>query len=201
MKLYYKAGACSLTSHIVLREAGMAFEIEAVDLATKKTESGADYLAINPKGYIPALVLDDGTVLTEGVAIVLNIAARAPDRKLAPPAGTPAYFKLVEWLVFIATEVHKSAGGMFNPNIPAEAKTVFKGLLTRRLDYLDKALVKGPYLLGGDFSVADAYLFNVFMWMPRLGFDPAAWPNLAAHNARVGERPAVQAALKAEKLI
>lgn len=201
MKLYYKAGACSLSPHIALREAGLPFELEAVDLPTKKTETGGDFLAINPKGYIPALVLDDGRVLTEGVAIVLAIAAMAPDRMLAPPAGSPGYFKLVEWLIYIATEMHKGAGGLFNPTIPEEAKTVLRGLLTRRLDYADKALDQGPYLLGDAYSVADGYLFTVVSWLPRLGFDPAAWPNLAAHTARMRTRPAVQAALAAEKLV
>jgi len=201
MKLYYKAGACSLSPHIALREAGLAFEIEAVDLPTKKTASGGDFLAINPKGYIPALALDDGSVLTEGVAVVLAIAAMVPDKKLAPPAGTPAYFKLVEWLIFIATEMHKSAGGLFNPAIPEAAKTVLKGLLTRRLDYADKTLGQGPYLLGDGFSVADGYLFTVVSWLPHLGFDPATWPNLAAHSARMAARPGVQAALKAEGLM
>ena len=201
MKLYYKAGACSLSPHIALAEAGLDFEIEAVDLPTKKTAGGADFLAINPKGYIPALVLDDGSVLTEGVAIVLKIAALAPDRHLAPAAGTPGYFKLVEWLVFIATEMHKSAGGMFNPSMPAEGKAMLKGLLTRRLDYIDKTLGQGPYLLGDGISVADFYLFTVTSWLPRIGFDLAAWPDLAAHFARVKERPAVQATMKAEGLI
>ena len=201
MKLYYKAGACSLSPHIALREAELAFEIEAVDLPTKKTETGADFLAINPKGYIPALVLDDGTVLTEGVAIVLNIAAMAPDKMLAPPAGSPGYFKLVEWLIFIATELHKSAGSLFNPAMPEEGKTMIKGLLTRRLDYVDQTLGQGPYLLGDNVGIADFYLFNVFSWLPRVGLDTAAWPNLVAHSTRIGARPAVQAALKAEKLI
>ncbi len=201
MKLYYKAGACSLSPHIALREAGLAFDLEAVDLPTKTTESGGDFLAINPKGYVPALVLDDGTVLTEGAAIVLRIAALAPDKELAPPAGTPGYFKLVEWLVFIATEMHKSCGGLFNPAMPAEGKTMIKGLLTRRLDYVDQALGKGPYLLGDSVSVADFYLFTVASWLPRIGFDLATWPNLAAHSAHIRERPAVQATLAAEKLV
>jgi glutathione S-transferase len=201
MKLYYKAGACSLTPHIVLREAGLPFEIEAVDMPTKTTETGVDFFTINPKGYIPALVLDDGSVLTEGVAIILALAAMAPDKKLAPAPGTPAYGKLVEWLVFIATEIHKTAGGQFNPAMPEEFKTVLKALLAKRLDYADKALAAAPYLLGETVSIADFYLFNVFLWLPRLNIDTSAWPHIVAHSDRIRQRPAVQAALKAEKLI
>ncbi|CAA7616159.1 glutathionine S-transferase [Candidatus Terasakiella magnetica] len=201
MKLYYKAGACSLSPHIALREAGIAFEMEAVDLPTKKTETGIDFLTINPKGYIPALVLDDGTVLTEGVSIVLYIASLVPEKKLAPAAGSMGYAKLVEWLIFIATEMHKSAGGLFNPAFPDEAKTVIKGLLTRRLDFADKALGAGPFLMGETFTVADGYLFTVLLWLPRLGIELAPWPHLAAFFARVLQRPTVQAAMTAEKLI
>ncbi len=201
MKLYYKAGACSLASHIALREAGVAVELEAVDLVTKKTAGGADFLAVNPKGYIPALVQDDGTVLTEGVAIMLYVAGLAPDKALAPKPGTADYIKLVEWLVFIATELHKLSGAQFSPVITDESKAVTKAILLRRLDYANEALGKGPYLLGETFTIADGYLFTVCSWQPRIGHDLAKWPNLAAHNARVASRPAVQAALKAEGLI
>lgn len=200
MKLYYKAGACSLASHIALAESGLAFDIEAVDLPTKKTAGGADFLAVNSKGYIPALALDDGRVLTEGVSILLWIAAQVPAKALAAAAGTADYVRQVEWLIFIATELHKPTGGLFNPAYPDEAKAVSKTILTRRLDWADKALGAGPYLLGDGFTVADGYLFTVFSWLPRVAIDQAQWPNLAAHSARVKARPAVQAALKAEGL-
>jgi len=201
MKLYYKAGACSLASHIALIEAGFDFTVEAVDLTTKKTESGADFLAINPKGYIPALVLDDGQVLTEGVAILLYLASQAPDLSLAPAEGTPDYLRLVEWLVFVATELHKPVGGLFNPAIPAEVKDLAKVTLRRRFDYAEQALAKSPYLIGRSPSVADFYLFTVVSWLPRVGIDLSAWPSLAAHSARVAALPSVQEALKAEKLL
>ncbi|RAU22045.1 glutathione transferase GstA [Paramagnetospirillum kuznetsovii] len=201
MKLYYKQGACSLSTHIALHESGLAFDIEAVDLVAKKTESGADFLAINPKGYIPALVLDDGTTLTEGVAIALAIAAMAPNKNLAPAASTPQYLKLVEWMIFIATELHKTTGAQFNPAMPDEGKAALKTVLVRRLDYADKAVGNGPFVMGETFTVADGYLFTVFSWLPRIGMDVSAWPNLVAHSARVKARPGVQAALKAEKLI
>jgi len=201
MKLYYKAGACSLASHIALIEAGFDFTIEAVDLATKKTESGADFLTVNPKGYIPALVLDDGQVLTEGVAILLYLASQAPDLSLAPAEGTPDYLRLVEWLVFIATELHKPVAGLFNPALPDAAKDLSKATLARRFGFAEQALAKGPYLLGQTPNVADFYLFTVVSWLPRVGIDASAWPALAAHSARVAALDSVQAALKAEKLI
>jgi glutathione S-transferase len=201
MKLYYKAGACSLASHIALEEAGVAYAVEAVDLVAKKTESGGDFLAVNPKGYIPALMMDDGAVLTEGVAILLRIAALAPEKGLAPPVGTAEYMKLLEWLVFIATELHKPAGTQFNPAMPEEGRAVLRTVLARRLDYMDKALGKGPFLLGERVTVADFYLFTVFSWLPRLKIDTAAWPHVAAHSARIAARPATQAVLKAEGLV
>jgi len=201
MKLYYKPGACSLASHIALIEGGFDFTVEAVDLATKKTESGADFLAINPKGYIPALVLDDGQVLTEGVAILLYLASQAPDLSLSPAEGTPDYLRLVEWLVFIATELHKPTAGLFNPAIPDAIKDLSKVTLRRRLDFADQAVSKSPYLVGGNASVADFYLFTVLSWLPRVGLDLAGWPSLVAHSARVAALPSVHEALKAEKLL
>lgn len=201
MKLYYKAGACSLASHIALIEAGFDFTVEAVDLATKKTESGADFLAINPKGYIPALALDDGQVLTEGVAILLYLASQAPDLSLAPAEGTPDYLRLVEWLVFIATELHKPVAGLFNPAIPAEVKDLAKVTLRRRFDFAEQALAKSPYLIGRTPNVADFYLFTVVSWLPRVGIDLSSWPALAAHSARVAALPSVREAMTAEKLL
>lgn len=201
MKLYYKPGACSLASHIALEEAGLAHTLEAVDLVAKKTEGGDDFLAINPKGYVPALMMDDGAVLTEGVAILLRIAGMAPEKGLAPPPTGAEHMKLLEWLIFIATELHKPAGAQFNPAMPDEGKAALRAVLTRRLDYMDKALGKGPFVMGERVTVADFYLFTVLSWLPRLKIDPAAWPHLAAHSERLKARPAVQAALRAEGLI
>ncbi|MBI3444770.1 MAG: glutathione transferase GstA [Magnetospirillum sp.] len=200
MKLYYKAGACSMASHLALEESGLIYAIEAVDLVSKKTESGIDFQSINPKGYIPALVLDDGAVLTEGVAILLRIAALAPDKELAPAMGSINYMSLVEWLVFIATELHKPAGMQFNPAMPADGKTALKTILTRRLDYAEKTLGTGPFLMGKSLSVADFYLFTVFSWLGRLGIDTGAWPHLIAHFERIKARPATQAVFLAEGL-
>lgn len=199
MKLYYKAGACSLSPHIVLCEAGLAHELEAVDLGTKKTASGLDFRAVSPKGYVPALALDDGSVLTEGIAIVLHLAALAPDAKLAPAPGTPAYLRLIEWLAFISTELHKSLGMLFNPEMPDKGRELIKARLAQRFDWLAGQM--GPtYLTGDDFSVADAYLFTVLNWPRHVGIDMSAWPIFAAYSARVAARPAVRAALVAEGL-
>jgi len=201
MKLYYKAGACSLAPHIALCEAGLPFEIEAVDLVTKVTASGADFKAINPKGYIPALVRDDGEILTEGVAISLYIASLVPHKSLAPAAD---YFRVVEWLVFTSTELHKTSGMIFRPTTPEDFKPVLRDLLKSRYDLVEAKLTAaaaGPYLLGEDFTVADAYLFTVVNWAPRLGLDTAAWPALTAYMGRVRQRPAVQAAMTAEGLL
>ena len=200
MKLYYTPGACSLASHIALREAGLPFDLETVDLGSKKTSGGADFLAINSKGYIPALRLDSGAVLTEGVSIMLWAAAQAPAKGLAPAAGSADDTQLMEWMIFIATELHKAAGGLFNPAYPEETKAIMKANLARRLDWADKALGAGPYLLGNTFTVADGYLFTVFSWLPHLGIDQAKWSNLSSHFARIKARPAVAAALTAEGL-
>ncbi|MFD2234615.1 glutathione transferase GstA [Phaeospirillum tilakii] len=201
MKLYYKAGACSLAAHITLIAAGLEFSAEAVDLKTKVTEGGDDFLKINPKGYVPALKGDDGTVLTEGGAILLYLAAQAPQAGLAPLPADPLYPRLVEWLVFIATELHKGCVGLFNPAYPPEAKEAIKAQLQRRFAYTDQAIGAGPYLLGARAGVADFYLFTVLSWLPRVGITLTEWPALAAHYDRVRALPAVQAALRAEKLI
>ncbi|MFV3128666.1 glutathione transferase GstA [Niveispirillum sp. KHB5.9] len=202
MKLYYKAGACSLASHIALREAGFAPEIEAVDLPTHRTAGGADYYAINPKGYIPALVLDGGEVLTEGVAIMQYVADQKPEAGLAPPAGTLGRARLQEALNFIATELHKSYSPLFNPATDAAGKERALAHLKRRLDLTESFLADGrDFLLGADFSVADGYLFTVLGWAGHVGLDLAAWPKLSALRARVAARPAVQATLKAEGVV
>jgi glutathione S-transferase len=200
MKLYYSPGACSLSPHIALAEAGLAYNVEKVDLKTKKTESGADFFAINPAGYVPALVLDNGEVLTEGPAIVQYIADLAPTKKLAPPAGSFERVRLQEVLNFISTELHKSFSPLFNPATPEDWKTVVRGLIGRRLDVVEQKLADRDYLMG-EFSVADGYLFTVLGWGRMVGVDVAARPLLAAYLARVMARPAVQQAMKEEGLI
>lgn len=201
MKLYYSPGACSLASHIALREAGAAFDLERVDLKQKKTEHDADFTAINPKGYVPTLALDDGEVLTEGAAILQYIADQHPAAGLAPAAGTLARARLQEQLTFVAAEVHKAFGPLFNPAATDAEKEVAKSRLGLRLGFLDKLLSDGrSYLLGESFSVADAYLFTVASWTKHFGIDLATWPKVAALCQRVAGRAAVQAALKAEGL-
>ncbi|MGO2158086.1 MAG: glutathione transferase GstA, partial [Serratia proteamaculans] len=195
MKLFYKAGACSLSPHIVLREAGLDFTAEKVDLALKKTESGADYLAINPKGQVPALLLDDGSLLTEGVAIVQYLADRVPDRGLIPAAGTLSRYHAIEWLNYIATELHKGFSPLFNPKTPDEYKTIAREKLDKQFDYLDSVLAKQHFLLGNKFSVADAYLFTVMRWAIALQFDIKKRTQLSAYFDRVAARPAVDATL------
>jgi len=197
MKLYYSPGACSLSPHIVLREAGLAFDAEAVDLGAKKTESGADYKAINPKGAVPALQLDNGQVLTEGSAIVQYIADQKPATKLAPAAGTLERYRLQEWLNYIASEIHKGFSPLFNPKATDEWKQVVKDNLAAKFDYLSKQLQGKDYLMGA-FSVADAYLFTILGWSKHLNIDLAKWPVLSQYVERVGARPAVKAALEAE---
>ena len=199
MKLFLKPGACSLSPHIILEEAGLSYETEVVDLAKKVTASGADYLAINPKGYVPALQLDSGEVLTEGPAIVQYLADLVPAKNLAPANGTLARYQLQSWLTFIGTEIHKNYSPFFNPAAPAEMKAIARANLERQLAYVNEQLAGQDYLMG-TFSVADAYLFTVVNWSRFVKLDVATWPNLAAFMARVAARPAVQAALKAEGL-
>ena len=201
MKLFYSPGACSLSPHIALAEAGLAYTTEKVDLKTKKTESGADYFAINPAGYVPALVLDNGEALTEGPAIVQYIADLAPAKKLAPPAGSFERVRLQEVLNFISTEVHKSFSPLFNPAAPEEWKAVTRDLIGRRLDVVEQKLAGRDYLMG-DFSVADGYLFTVLGWGRLVGVDVKEnRPRIAAYIDRVKARPGVQQAMKEEGLI
>jgi glutathione S-transferase len=200
MKLHYSPGACSLSPHIALREAGIAFEAEKVDLGSKKTESGADFKAINPKGYVPALKLDDGQVLTKGPAIVQYIADLKPGSKLAPASGTPARYRLQEWLNYITSELHKSVGSLFNSKMPKEWQDQVKEGIAGRVDFLSKQLEGKSFLTGDTFTVADGYLYTILTWTSHLGIDLAKWPTLKAYLERVGQRPAVQAALKAEGL-
>jgi len=197
MKLYFSPGTCSLHPQIVLREAGLPFELVRVDLRAHKTKDGADYNAVNPKGYVPALELDDGGILTEGAVIDQYIAEQKPEAKLIPPAGTMDRYHVLEWMNFIATEIHKAFGPLFGGS--DEAKELARAKVSRRLDYAALALEARPYLVGDTFGVADAYLFNVLTWTRFTGIDLARWPALQAFFARIRERPAVQAALAAER--
>lgn len=201
MKLFIKPGACSLSPHIVLEELGLPYETEVVDLKTKQLASGGDYLAINPKGYVPALLLDGQDLLTEGPAIVQYLADLAPEKYLAPANGTMARYKMQSWLTFIGTELHKSCSPFFNPAAPDGWKDIAKANLERRLAYTNAHLADHDYLMGTDFTVADAYLFTVLNWMRPMKMDLAQWPHIQAYQARVAARPAVQRALKAEGLI
>jgi len=198
MKLYYTPGACSQSPHIVLREVGAEFTLEKVDLKNKTTEHGEDFLQVNPKGYVPALELEPGTVLTEGPAIVLYLANKYPAAKLAPPAGSLERYQLQSWLAFINSEVHKAFGPLFNPVMPDEAKAISKQQIGKRFDYLQKHLSKQDCIMPSGFSVADAYLFVISGWSNNMGIDLQQWPAMAAYRQRIGERPAVKAALAAE---
>ena len=201
MKLFLKPGACSLASHIVLEELGRPYETEAVDLAKKVTASGADFWAINPKGYVPALLLDDGDLLTEGPAILQYLADQAPELNLAPANGSKARYQLQSWLTFIGTEVHKNFSPFFNPAATPEMKELARANLQRRLGYVNDQLADRDFLMGDTFSVADAYLFTVVGWAKFVQLDLSAWPHLIAFQGRVAARPATQRALKAEGLI
>jgi glutathione S-transferase len=201
MKLYYSPGACSLSPHIVASEAGIPIELEKVDLAKHKTEGGQDYLTINPKGYVPALRLDDGSLLTEGPAIVQYLADQKPATGLAPAAGTIDRYRLQEWLTFIGTELHKSFGALFNPASSDDAKTTSKAAITKRLVYLNDQLANKQFLLGSNFTVADAYAFTIVNWTNFVGIDLKPYPNIVAYMSRVGGRPKVHEALKAEGLM
>ncbi|NDU85108.1 MAG: glutathione transferase GstA [Ferrovum sp.] len=201
MKLYYSPGACSLSPHIVLHECGLPFDIEKVDLATKLTSVGQDFRQINPKGYVPALILDNGHMLTEGPAIIQYVADLVPHKNLAPSAGSLERYQLQEWLNYLSTEIHKGFTPLFFPTVPQETKESARKLLTKRIGFVATALAGRDYLMGPSFSVADAYLFTVLSWAPHVGFDLSPWPVLQTYQKRVGNRPAVQATLKAEGLM
>jgi glutathione S-transferase len=200
VKLFYSPGACSLSPHIVLREVGLPYQLEKVDIRTHTTADGADYYGINPKGYVPALQLDDGRILTEGPAIVQYLADRKPDAKVAPAPGTFERSQLQEWLNYIGTEVHKTFGLLFNPNLPADFREVTLGNLGKKFDYLSKELTGRKFLLGDAFSVADAYLYTILRWTDRFKIDLAKWPLLQNYMARIAARPAVKASLQEEGL-
>ncbi len=201
MKLYYSPGACSLSPHIALHEAGLAFEAVPAPTKTHQLPDGTDYYTINPLGYVPLLELDSGERLREGPAIVQYIADQVPQKKLAPANGTLERYRLQEWLTFIGTEVHKGFSPLFNPATPDEFKAATKTKLSQRLAWVDGQLAGKQYLMGDTFTVADGYLFTVTNWAPRVGVDITGLANLMAYRERVGARPAVQAAMKAEGLI
>ena len=200
MKLYFSPGACSLHPHIALREAGIPFELVRVDLrAHKLAHAGDDYYGVNPKGYVPLLELDDGTRLSEGAVIDQYVADQKPDAGLIPRAGTMERYRAQEWLNFIATELHKQFTPLFSPTTPDDIKTQQRDKIGARFDLISKTLSKTPYLLGEHFTVPDAYLFNMLRWTEFTGIDRSKWPALVAFFERVGDRPAVKAALESEK--
>ena len=200
MKLYFSPGACSLSPHIVAREAGLEIVLDKVDMRSKKLSGDRDYLAINPKGYVPAIELDDGQVLTEGPAIVQYLADKNPGAGLAPPNGTLERYRLQEMLGFINSEIHKTYSPLFNKATPPEVRAEREAYLRKRYAIVEKALTGKSYLFGEAFSVADAYLFTVTNWSKAVNVDLAEFPNVLAFQKRVAERPAVQAAMKAEGL-
>lgn len=201
MKLFYAPGACSMAPHIVLRELGKKFDLEKVDLSVKKTEAGKDYTKINGKGYVPALEIKKDEVLTEVATILQYLADKAKATKLLPKAGTMARYRAMESLNFVASELHKGIGGLFNPAMPDEGKAAIKNRLTARFKWLDGLLGKQNYLTGKSFSVADAYAFTVLGWCRMVGIDLGDYKNINAYLGRVGARPAVQATMKAEGLL
>lgn len=200
MKLYYSPGACSLSPHIVLREMGIDPVLVKVSTKTHKTEDGDDFYAINPKGYVPVLELFDGERLTEGTAIVQYIADRAPEKNLAPANGSFDRYRLQEWLGYINSELHKSFTPLFSPDTKDDEKEATRARLGSRFDYVQHELGSNPFLMGEQFTVADAYLFVVLTWTRYTGIDLGKWPALASYVERIMARPAVQAALKAEGL-
>jgi glutathione S-transferase len=201
MKLYYSPGACSLSPHIVLLEAGLPFSMVKVDFKTKKTEGGVDYFTVNSKGAVPALQLDDGRVLTEGPAVVQYLADQKPESGLAPRAGTFERYQLMEILNYITSEVHKGFSPLFNPGLAPEAREAAVFALTKKFDWLSGFLGDKRFLMGNTFTVADAYLFTVLSWTGHVKIDLGKWPVLVAFQGRVRERPKVQEALRAEGLL
>ena len=200
MKLYFSPGACSLSPHIVLRETGARFELEKVNLQEKKAGSGQDYNAVNPKGQVPCLELDSGETLTEGPVIVQYLADQNASTGLAGAPGTMERYRIQEWLNHTTSELHKNYSPLFRPNTPDAYKNIARENLSRRYDWINGHLAGKQYLLGDKFTVADAYLFTVTRWAPRVGIDLTKWPNVTAYVDRVGSRPKVQEALKAEGL-
>jgi glutathione S-transferase len=200
MKLYISPGACSMASNIALHEAGIPFEVAKVDKRTKRVD-GVEFIEINPKGYVPALRLDDGQLLTENVAVLQYIADLKPDSKLAPPAGTMERYRLQEWLSFINSEVHKAFTPLFSQEASEDMKAYSRNNITKRLSYLQGALGDKQFLMGDQFTIADAYLFTVLGWSAHVGVDIGQWPNLKSYVERIRARPHVVEAMTAEGLI
>jgi glutathione S-transferase len=201
MKLYYAPGACSLSPHIVARELGLPVQLQKVNNKEKTVEGGGDYWQVNGKGYVPALELDNGEVLTEGPAIVQYLADRKPESGLAPKAGSLERYRVQEWLNFITSEIHKQFSPLFRPNTPEEYKAICKENLAKSFAWLDQQLAGKDYLTGQGFTVADAYLFTVLRWTVPMKIDLSPWPNLAAYLRRVGKRPKVMEAMQEEGLL
>ncbi|WP_407178178.1 glutathione transferase GstA [Bradyrhizobium sp. STM 3562] len=200
MKLYYSPGACSLSPHIALLEAGLPYDLVKVDVRAKKLENGDDYLKINPKGQVPALALSSGEIVTEGPVIVQMIADQAKGKNLAPARGTAERYKLQEWLNFITTELHKNFSPLFSPVLPDDTKSFFKDRLMTKFKYIESQLSGRDYLMGKEFTVADGYLFVMLAWAERLNVDLSGLPNLMAFKGRIAARPKVQEALTKEGL-
>ena len=200
MKLYYSPGVCSLAPHIALKEAGIEAELVKVDMATHTLPDGADFYDINPRGYVPVLEMDNGERMSEGPAIMQYLADLRPQARLAPAAGSWERYRLQEWLAFINSELHKGFGPLFDPDLGDEAKALLRGKVEKRLDWLAGRIAGTTWLLGDQFTVADGYLFTVLGWTRFLGIDLAKWPELDAYRDRVGARPAVRAAMRAEGL-
>jgi glutathione S-transferase len=200
MKLYFTPGACSMAPHILLRETGQKFDLEQVDLASKKTKSGADYKKVNGKGYVPALQLDNGEVITEAPIILQYIADQKPEAGLIPKAGTMERYRTQEWLNFVTSELHKGFGALFNPAVPDAYRTIALEKVGTRLDFLESKLQGKQYLQGDKFTAPDAYLFTILSWAPHLKVSLDKWPGIQTYLGRVAARPQVQATLKAEGL-
>jgi glutathione S-transferase len=201
MKLYYWPGACSLSPHIVSREAGIDLQLAELDRAQRKTQDGTVLSTVNPKNQVPVLELDNGQRLTEGPVIVQYLADQKPGSGLVPPPGTMERYRVQEWLNFITSELHKTFGPLFRPSTPEEFKKISREYLAQRFDWIDKQLASKKYLMGDTFTVADAYLFTVLRWSPRVGIDLSKWPNIEAYLDRVAARPKVKEAMKAEGLL
>ena len=201
MKLYYSPGACSMATHIVLNELGLPYEAVQVDTKTHKlAANGADYYAINPKGYVPAIELDDGSLLTEGVAILLYLGDRKPQASLLAAPGKMERYRTIEWLTFISSELHKSFSPLFNKDMPASVRKIFLDKLNARFVLLDKHLAGNEFLMGGQFTVADAYAYTILSWAAAVKADLSAYKNLRAYMQRVAARPAVRETAHEEKL-
>lgn len=198
MKLYYMPGACSFAPHMILHEAGFKHEVEKLDRNTRKTASGEDYAAINPKGYVPALRLDDGSILTEAAVVLQYLADQKPETNLAPRFGTMERYRLMETLHFISTEIHKAFSPLFKPDISAPLREMQITQLARRFDYVEGRLRQDQYIMGNQFTIADAYLFTVMSWVKPLKVDLQRWPKIVDYLTRIEARPSVQAAKKME---